>query len=56
VISFLFVHFADIEPVLGLAGLDGSDNDSSVPPPVVNDTLDFSSQFDRVIRASRSFL
>jgi len=56
VISFFFIHFADIEAVLGLAGFNRSDNDSSVLSPVVDDTLDFSGQFDRVIRVSRPFL
>jgi hypothetical protein len=56
VISFFFVHLADIEAILGLTGFNRSDNDSSVLSPVVDDALDFSSQFDRVIRVSRPFL
>jgi hypothetical protein len=46
VIGFLLVYFADIEAIFGFAGLDGGDNDPSVPPSVVDDALDFSSQFD----------
>jgi hypothetical protein len=56
VISFFFVHLADVEAILGLADLNGSDDDSSILSSVVDDALDFSSQFDRVIRVSRSFL
>ncbi len=54
-ISFFFIHLADIEAILGLADFNRSD-DSSIFSPVVDDALDFSSQFDRVIRVSRSFL
>jgi hypothetical protein len=56
VISFFFVHLADVEAILGLADLNGSDDDSSILSSVVDDALDFSSQFDRVIRVSRPFL
>ena len=56
VISFFFVHLADVEAILGLANLNGSDDDSSILSPVVDDALDFPSQFDRVVRASRPFL
>jgi hypothetical protein len=56
VTSFLFVHLADIEAVLGLADLNGSNDHSSILSSVVDDALDFSSQFDRVIRVSRPFL
>jgi hypothetical protein len=56
VISFFFVHLADVEAILGLADLNGSDDDSSILSSVIDDALDFSSQFDRVIRVSRPFL
>ena len=56
VVSLFFVYFAHVEAILGLAGLNGSDDDSSILSSVVDDTLDFSSQFDRVIWVSRPFL
>ena len=56
VISFFFVHLADVEAILGLAGLNGSDDDSSILSSVVDDALDFPGQLDRVVRASRPFL
>jgi hypothetical protein len=56
VISFFFVYLADVEAVLGLAGLNGSDDNSSILASVVDDTLNLSSQFDRAIRVSRPFL
>ena len=56
VISFFFVHLADVKDILGLADLNRSDNDSSIFLSVVDDALDFSSQFDRVIQVSRPVL
>jgi hypothetical protein len=55
VISFFFVYLADVETILGLANLNGSDDDSSILSPVIDDALDFPSQLDRVVRASRPF-
>jgi hypothetical protein len=56
VISFFFVYLADIEAILGLANLNGSDDDSPILSAVVDDTLDFPRPIDRIVRASGSFL
>jgi hypothetical protein len=42
VVSFFFVYLADVEAILGLADLNGSDNDSPILSSVVDDTLNLS--------------
>ena len=42
VISFFFVYLANVEAILGLADLNGSDNDSPILSSVVDDTLNLS--------------
>jgi hypothetical protein len=41
-VGFFFVHFANIEAILGLSGFDRGDNDSPISSPVVDNTFDFS--------------
>jgi hypothetical protein len=55
VVSLFFVYFAHVEAILGLASLDGGDNDSPILSAIVDDTLDFPRCLDRVVRASGSF-
>jgi hypothetical protein len=56
VVSLFLVYFADVEAILGLASLDGGDNDSPILSAVVDDALDFPRRLDRIVWVSGPFL
>jgi hypothetical protein len=56
VVSFLLVHFADVQTVLWITLLDTGDNDTIVSPLIIEDALDLPGSLNRVVWVSGSFL